>query len=88
MKKVTRAKVNHHLKFILSQGVENVFIAMDLNDSSRSLIVYMNLCTMKNMIKLSNLDVEDVSNLFSHKESYEWMTFILQKIVVDIEKDS
>ena len=28
----------------------------------------MNLCKMKNMIQLSNLDLHDVSNLFSRKD--------------------
>ena len=40
----------------LSPGIENIFAAIDLNDSSKSLITSMNLCTMKNMIQLSNLD--------------------------------
>jgi hypothetical protein len=52
----------------ISPGIENILTAMDLNDSSRSLITYMNLCTIRNMIQLSNLDIEDVSNLFSRKD--------------------
>ena len=40
---------------------------MDLSDNAKSLIISMNLCNMKNMIQLSNLDLHDVSNLFSRK---------------------
>jgi hypothetical protein len=32
----------------LSSGVENLFKAMDLKDSSKSLIISMNLCSIKN----------------------------------------
>ena len=35
--------------------------------TAKSLIISMNLCNMKNMIQLSNLDLHDVSNLFSRK---------------------
>jgi hypothetical protein len=52
----------------LSPGIENILNAMDLNDSSRSLIISMNLCNVKNLIQLSNLNFEDVSNLFSRKD--------------------
>ena len=41
---------------------------MDLSDNSKSLIISMNLCNMKNMIQLSNLDLHDVSNLFFRKD--------------------
>ena len=52
----------------LSPGIESLFNAMDLSDNSKSLIIFMNLCKMKNMIQLSNLDLHDVSNLFSRKD--------------------
>jgi hypothetical protein len=52
----------------LSSGIENILIAIDLNDSFRSLIISMNLCNIKNMVQLSNLDLEDVSKLFSRKD--------------------
>jgi hypothetical protein len=52
----------------LSPGIESLFNAMDLSDNAKSLIISMNLCNMKNMIQLSNLDLHDVSNLFSRKD--------------------
>ena len=55
----------------LSVGIEALFTAMDLSDSSKSLIISMNLCNMKNMIQLSNLELHDVSNLFSSKDLHD-----------------
>ena len=52
----------------LSSGIETILTAIDLNDDSRLLITSMNLCNIKNMIQLSNLDLEDVGNLFSRKD--------------------
>ena len=52
----------------LSVGIEDQFTAMDLSDSSKSLIISMNLCKMENMIQLCNLDLYDVRNLFSRKD--------------------
>ena len=52
----------------LSSGIETILTAIDLNDNSRNLITSMNLCNIKNMIQLSNLDLEDVSNFFSRKD--------------------
>ena len=52
----------------LSVGIEAVFAAIDLSDSSKSLIISMNLCNMKDTIQLSNLELHDVSNLFSCKD--------------------
>jgi hypothetical protein len=52
----------------LSQGIEKLFNDMDLSDKSKSLIISINLCNMKNMIQLSNLDLDDISKLFSRKD--------------------
>ena len=52
----------------LSAGIEALFTALDLSDNSKSLIISMNLCNMKNMIQLSNLDQHDVSELSSCKD--------------------
>ena len=52
----------------LSSGIETILTAIDLNDDSRLLITSMNLCNIKNMNQLSNLDLEDVGNLFSRKD--------------------
>jgi hypothetical protein len=52
----------------LSPGIENLFNDMDLSDKSKSLTISINLCNMKNMIQLSNLDLDVISNLFSRKD--------------------
>jgi hypothetical protein len=67
-KSKSSAKVSFWGSPDLSPGIENIPIAIDLNDSSRSLIIPMNLCNIKNMIQLSSLDFEDVSQLFSGKD--------------------
>jgi hypothetical protein len=48
----------------LYPGVETIFTVMDSNDSKSSLIVSLSLCNSKKMFQLSNLNLEDVSNLF------------------------
>jgi hypothetical protein len=52
----------------LSPGIENLFNEMNLCDSSKSLVISINLCTIKNMIQLSNLDLDDISTLFPNKD--------------------
>jgi hypothetical protein len=52
----------------LSPGIESLFKEMNLCDSSRSLIISINLCIFKNMIQLSNLGLDDISTLFSCKD--------------------
>jgi hypothetical protein len=52
----------------LSTGTEKVFNAMNLCDNSKSLIISINLCNIKNMIHLSNLELDELSSLFSHRD--------------------
>ena len=52
----------------LSVGIEALFTAMDVSENSKSLIISMNIFNMKKTIQLSNLDLHDVSNLFSRKD--------------------
>jgi hypothetical protein len=52
----------------LSQGIEKLLNNTDLSDKYKSLIIYKNLCNMKNIIQLSNLDLDDIGNLFSCKD--------------------
>jgi hypothetical protein len=49
----------------LSPGIEKLFNAMNLCENSKSSIIYINLCNIKNMIHLSNLELDDLSNSFS-----------------------
>jgi hypothetical protein len=51
----------------LSQGIEKLFNAMNLCDDSKSLIIFINPCNIKNMIHISNFEGE-VSSLFSRRD--------------------
>ena len=55
----------------ISSGIENLFDAMGLDEKSKSLIISMNLCSIKNMIQLSELDFHDVVNLFPRQDLRE-----------------
>jgi hypothetical protein len=52
----------------LSPGIERLFNAMNLCENSKSLIISINLCNIKNMIHLSNLELDELSSLFSRKD--------------------
>jgi hypothetical protein len=60
----------------LSVQMEALVTAMNLSDSSKSLIIRMNLCKTKNIIQLSNLELHDVSDLFSRKDLRDSDTII------------
>jgi hypothetical protein len=52
----------------LSPGIEKSFNTMSLCDNSKSLIISINLCNIKNMIHLSNLELEELSIVYSRKD--------------------
>jgi hypothetical protein len=52
----------------LSSGVENLFEAMGLKDNSSYMIISINLCRIKNMIQLFNLEHHEFGNLFSRQD--------------------
>jgi hypothetical protein len=52
----------------LSPGIEKLFDAMNLFDNSKSLIIFINLCNIKNMIHQSNLELDELSSLFSRRD--------------------
>jgi hypothetical protein len=52
----------------LSAGIEKLFNVMNLCENSKSLIISINLCNIKNMINLSNLELDELSSLFSHRD--------------------
>jgi hypothetical protein len=52
----------------LSPGIEKLFNAMNLCENSKSLIISINLCNVKNMIHLSNLELDELSSLFSRRD--------------------
>jgi hypothetical protein len=55
----------------ISSGIENLFDAMRLYEKPKSLIISMNLCSIKNMVQLSDLDFHDVVNLFPRQDLRE-----------------
>jgi hypothetical protein len=52
----------------LSPGIEMLFNAMNLCETSKPLIISINLCNIKNMIHLSNLELDEFSSLFSRRD--------------------
>jgi hypothetical protein len=55
----------------LSPGIEALFNAMNLCDNSKSLIISINMCNIKNMIHLSNLESDELSSLFSRIDLHD-----------------
>jgi hypothetical protein len=71
--RIATIQVNHHPKCPfgspdLSPGIERLFNAMNLCENSKSLIISINLCKIKNMIHLSNLELDELSRLFSPRD--------------------
>ena len=58
----------------VSFELKNSFNVMELNDQIRNLLISMNLCSIKSMIQLSNLDLNDVIAFF-HAKIYETLIF-------------
>jgi hypothetical protein len=52
----------------LSPGIEKLFNAMNPCENSTSLIISINLCNIKNMIHLYNLELYELSSLFSRRD--------------------
>ena len=52
----------------LSVGIENLLKLIKLNEDSKYLIISLNICTVKNMIQLSEQNIDDVTNLFSRQD--------------------
>jgi hypothetical protein len=49
-------------------GIEKIFNAMNLCENSKSLIISINLCNIKNTIHLPNLELDELSSLFSRRD--------------------
>jgi hypothetical protein len=65
----------------LSSGIENLFDAMGLHEKSKSLIISMNLCSIKNMIQLSEQDFHDIVTLFPRQDLRE---SVCQDLVIKV----
>jgi hypothetical protein len=61
----------------LSPGIEKIFDTMNLCDNSKSFIISINLCNIKNMIHQSNLELDEFSSLF-YAETYGIQVFKTQ----------
>jgi hypothetical protein len=48
----------------LFPGIEKLLNAMNLCENSKSLIISINMCNIKSMIYLSNLELDELSSLF------------------------
>jgi hypothetical protein len=51
-----------------SPGIEKLLNAMKLSDNSNSMNIFINLCNIKNMIHLPNLELDEFSSLFSRRD--------------------
>jgi hypothetical protein len=49
-------------------GIEKLFNEMNLCGNSKSLIISINLCNIKSMIHLSNLELDELYSLFSRSD--------------------
>jgi hypothetical protein len=52
----------------ISSGIEKLFEVMGLYNKSKTLTISMNLCSIKNIIQLSNLNLQDLGNTFSRQD--------------------
>jgi hypothetical protein len=52
----------------LSPGIEKLFNAINLCENSKSLIISINLCNIRNMIRLSNSELDELSSVFSRRD--------------------
>jgi hypothetical protein len=69
------SKLSSKMSFLgspdLSPGIETLLNKMNLCDSSKYFIISISLCTIKNMIQLSNLDIDDIITLSSRKDLHD-----------------
>jgi hypothetical protein len=70
--KNNKSKSSSKMSFWGSQDsstvIEKLFHALNLCENSKSLIISVNLCNIKNMIHLSNLELDEHSSLFSRRD--------------------
>jgi hypothetical protein len=67
-KSKSSSKMSFRLPPDLSPVIGKIFDAMNLCDNSKSLIISINLCNIKNMIHLSNLELDELSSVFSRRD--------------------
>jgi hypothetical protein len=78
----------------LSPGIEKLFNAMNLCENSKSLIISINLCNIKNMIQLSNLELDELSSLLllrdlrdsSFQDNHQ--SLMLRKVFLNLIKEN
>jgi hypothetical protein len=52
----------------ISSGIEKIFEVMGLYNKFKTIIISMNLCSIKNIIQLCNLDLHDLGNMLSRQD--------------------
>jgi hypothetical protein len=52
----------------LSLGIDKLFNAINLCENSKSLIISINLCNIKNMIHLCNMELDELRSSFSRRD--------------------
>jgi hypothetical protein len=62
------SKISFRVSPDLSPRIEKSYNAMNLCENSKSLIISINLCNIKTMIHLSNLELDELSSLFSRRD--------------------
>jgi hypothetical protein len=63
----------------LSPGIEKLFDAINLCDNSKSLTISINLCNIKNMIHLSDMELNELNRLFLRRDLLD--SFLQDKVV-------
>jgi hypothetical protein len=62
------SKFNCNCTYKLLIDPKKLFNQMNLCENLKSLIISINLCNVKNMIHLSNLELDELSSLFSRRD--------------------
>jgi hypothetical protein len=78
----------------LSLGIEQLFNAMNLCENSKRLIISINLWNIKNMIQLSNLDLDEITRFFKQRLTgfkfprHNHQGLMLRKVILNLIKDN
>jgi hypothetical protein len=67
-KSIASSKISFWGSPDLSPGIEKLFNTINPCENSKSLIISMNLCNIKNMIHLSNMELDELRSLFSRRD--------------------
>jgi hypothetical protein len=71
IKSKSSSKINFWGSPDLSPGIEKLFNAINLCEYSKSLIIYIDLCSIKHMIHLSNWQSYELRSVFSRRDLWD-----------------